>query len=146
MPACVRLLWPPNHLPPVEAEDPRRLVLWLLSWLRSHPSAQPPRVYGQMFQYALSQLRYALETIIYQVHDKCTSLLVRESQTSLQIWRSHAVLIAYSSIILVARLWKKPRIHLKAICASILILSPSHKIAIASYFTSTYHVSLTLIF
>lgn len=129
---CVRLPWPPNHLPPVEAEDPRRLVLWLLSLLRSNPSAQPPRVYGQIFlcrppsrfvfQYrqrftddrpsdALSQLRYTLETIICQVHE-CTSILVRKSQTSLQIWHIHAVLIGYSSIILAARLWKKVRIHL----------------------------------
>ncbi|KAG1785263.1 uncharacterized protein HD556DRAFT_1423457, partial [Suillus plorans] len=69
----------------------------------------------------------------------CTSLLVRKSQTSLQIWRIHAVLIGYSSIILVTRLWKKARIHLKVICASILRFSPSHKIATASYFTSTYH-------
>ncbi|KAG1785265.1 uncharacterized protein HD556DRAFT_1423466 [Suillus plorans] len=62
------------------------------------------------------------------------------------IWRIHAVLIGYSSIILVARLWKKARIHLKVIHASRSTLSPSHKIAIASYFTSTYRVSLTLIF
>ncbi|KIK46138.1 hypothetical protein CY34DRAFT_800850 [Suillus luteus UH-Slu-Lm8-n1] len=39
------------------------------------------------------------------------------------------------------RLWKKPRIHLKAIYASILILSHPHKIAIAST-----TASLTLIF
>lgn len=37
------------------------------------------------------------------------------------------------------RLWKKPRIHLKAIYASILILSHPHKIAIASHFASIYH-------
>ncbi|KAG2047095.1 hypothetical protein BDR06DRAFT_1032718 [Suillus hirtellus] len=48
----------------------------------------------------------------------------------LQIWRIHTVLMASSSIILVTQLWKKARIHLKAIYTSILTLSPSHKIAI----------------
>ncbi|KAG2028343.1 hypothetical protein BDR03DRAFT_845725, partial [Suillus americanus] len=37
------------------------------------------------------------------------------------------------------RLWRKPRIHWKAIYASILILSLSHKIAIVSHFASIYH-------
>ncbi|KAJ8593596.1 hypothetical protein M405DRAFT_731193 [Rhizopogon salebrosus TDB-379] len=37
------------------------------------------------------------------------------------------------------RLWKKPRIHLKAIYASMLTLSHPHKIAIASHFANIYH-------
>ncbi|KAH7923758.1 hypothetical protein BV22DRAFT_1092243 [Leucogyrophana mollusca] len=37
------------------------------------------------------------------------------------------------------RLWKKPRISLKEIYASVLTLSHAHKIAIAGHFASVYH-------
>ncbi|KAI0757474.1 hypothetical protein C8Q80DRAFT_103676 [Daedaleopsis nitida] len=38
-----------------------------------------------------------------------------------------------------ARLWKKPRLNLKEIYASLLTLSHEHKLAIASHFASVYH-------
>ncbi|OCH94170.1 hypothetical protein OBBRIDRAFT_884943 [Obba rivulosa] len=37
-----------------------------------------------------------------------------------------------------ARLWKRPRLHLKEVYASLLILSHEHKLAIASHFASVY--------
>ncbi|KAH9850612.1 hypothetical protein C2E23DRAFT_734790 [Lenzites betulinus] len=38
-----------------------------------------------------------------------------------------------------ARLWKRPRLNLKEIYASLLIVSHEHKLAIASHFASVYH-------
>ncbi|KAI0719055.1 hypothetical protein C8T65DRAFT_604021 [Cerioporus squamosus] len=38
-----------------------------------------------------------------------------------------------------ARLWKKPRLNLKEIYASLLTLGHEHKLAIASHFASVYH-------
>ncbi|KAI0367458.1 hypothetical protein BV20DRAFT_970410 [Pilatotrama ljubarskyi] len=38
-----------------------------------------------------------------------------------------------------ARLWKKPRLNLKEIYASLLTVSHEHKLAIASHFASVYH-------
>ncbi|KAM5534387.1 hypothetical protein V8D89_011980 [Ganoderma adspersum] len=38
-----------------------------------------------------------------------------------------------------ARLWKKPRLNLKEIYASLLTLSHEHKLGIASHFASVYH-------